>query len=134
MIETEIDSKNAEAVMIAQKFINCGDPIKCASEWVSSNIGYAPNALTSIVNAMGEMGKPYIAFSADIGGKVGNEVWDYDKDVEYHIDLESAQLKKKAYGYMDPIQTSEQPLLKRLFPVFASVLIGACTGYAFGKR
>lgn len=133
MIETEIDSQNPEVIRIAKQFINCGEPIQCASNWVSTNIGDAPNVLTSIVNAMGEMGKPYMVFSAKVGSKVSNEVWDYEKDVEYLIDLENSQLKKRAYGYVIPIETSDQSLFRRLAPV-AGLLVAAFTGYSFLRR
>lgn len=133
MIETEIDSQNPEVRRIAKQFINCGEPIQCASKWVSANIGDAPNVLTSIVTAMGEMGKPYMAFSAKVGGKVSNELWDYEKDIEYHVDLENSQLKKRAYGYLTPIETSEQSLFRRLAPV-AGILATAFTGYSFLRK
>lgn len=137
MIETEIDPFNEDVMRIAKEFMGCKEPIKCASNYVSSNLGDAPNAFTSIIRAMGNMGKPYVAYTSNVGGRVLNEVYDHKTGEEHTVNLADGSLNKNVeptVGYLDPIDSSEQGLFELLLPTAFGIFIGGLTGFSLARR
>lgn len=96
--------------------IDC--PVRGAFNFVKDNIGNAPNTYTSLIEAMGGLGKPYIGFTVAGQDRTWNEV--YTSKRKIIVDLANGEFDSK-----NPIFQDESKIIARYNQ------FGAVTGEEF---
>ncbi len=77
--------------------INC--PLRGAFNFVRDNIGNAPNTYTSLVESMGDLGKPYMGFTVAGKDRTWNEVYTNKRRIV--VDLANGEFDSKNPDFHD---------------------------------
>jgi len=81
---------------IAEELSHNPNPVVSAFEWTKKKLGNQPYIFASIINAMADLGLPYIAYVVRGRNKTWTEVYDLDNKKWYLVDLE-----RDSFGSVD---------------------------------
>lgn len=127
--------------------IDC--PVRGAFNFVKDNIGNAPNTYTSLIEAMGGLGKPYIGVTVAGQDRTWNEV--YTSKRKIIVDLANGEFDSKNPIFQDESQViarynqfgaitgediygSKPPWMNMVFTVFGAFMSAFFMSLFRGKR